>query len=267
MNAAAAAPISPAYPRFAGRWVMVTGAGTGFGAAVAARAAAEGADVVVHYHSSRDGAERTAERVIAAGQRVVVVQADISRPREVDDMLDRVLAEIPGLDVLVNNTGDINEQHVSWEHFDEAAIDRMLAVTVKGSLLMTHRVGRHMLGRGRGSIVNVGSTSVVRGVARAPEYAASKYAIIGLTKSYAQALAPAVRVNTFPPGFMETESTLRRAEWESTLRPRVLAGTPMRRIPGPDELAAAALWLACDEAAHLTGSFLICDGGQSMIGA
>lgn len=246
---------------------MVTGAGTGFGAAVAARAAAEGADVVVHYYSSRDGAERTAERVRGAGQRAVVVQADISRPPEVDDMLKRVLAQIPGLDVLVNNSGDINEQHASWEHFDEAAIDRMLAVTVKGSLLTTHRIGRHMLNRGRGSIVNVGSTSVVRGVPRAPEYAATKYAIIGLTKSYARALAPVVRVNTFAPGFMETESTLRRPDWESTLRPRVVAGTPMARVPGPDELAAAALWLACDEAAHVTGSFLVCDGGQTMIGA
>lgn len=142
----------------------------------------------------------------------------------------------------------------------------MLAVTVKGTMLMTHGCGTRMLERGHGAIVNIGSTSVVRGVARSPEYAATKYALLGLTKSYARAFAPTVRVNAFAPGFMETGSTLSREDWETTLRPEVLASTPLQHIPGPDELAAAALWLATQDAAHMTGGLIICDGGRSMVG-
>ena len=91
--------------------------------------------------------------------------------------------------------------------------------------------------------------------------------MLGLTKSYAAAFAPTVRVNAFGPGFMTTESTLAREDWNSGRRERLLAQTPMGRVPGPEELAAAALWLATADAAHMTGNFVMCDGGYSMIGA
>ena len=96
----------------------------------------------------------------------------------------------------------------------EESIDHVLAVDIKGTLLCTHEFGARMLEQaGGGAIVNVGSTVVVRGSARAPQYAAAKYGIIGLTKSYAQAFAPKVRVNTFAPGFIETEAMLNRQDW------------------------------------------------------
>jgi 3-oxoacyl-[acyl-carrier protein] reductase len=77
----------------------------------------------------------------------------------------------------------------------------------------------------------------------------------------------AVRVNAFGPGFMETSSTLERSDWNSGRRERVLSATPLGRIPGPEELAGAALWLATSDASHMTGNFIMCDGGYSMIGA
>jgi 3-oxoacyl-[acyl-carrier protein] reductase len=101
----------------------------------------------------------------------------------------------------------------------------------------------------------------------APQYAAGKYGMLGLTKSYAGAFAPTVRVNAFGPGFMETSSTLERSDWNSGRRERVLSATPLGRIPGPEELAGAALWLATRDASHMTGNFIMCDGGYSMIGA
>lgn len=246
---------------------MVTGAGTGFGATVALRAAAEGADVVVHYRSSEEGARRTATAVEAYGRRSMVVRADISKWAEIKAMTEDVWSETGGLDVLVNNVGDIATDQMSWRDLDEAVIDRVLGVDIKGTMLMVHENGMRMLERGRGAIVNIGSTVVVRGSPRAPQYAAGKYGMIGLTKSYAAAFAPTVRVNAFGPGFMETESTVAREDWRTGRRERVLSQTPMGRVPCPEELAAAALWLATDDASHMTGNFVMCDGGYSMIGA
>jgi NAD(P)-dependent dehydrogenase (short-subunit alcohol dehydrogenase family) len=171
------------------------------------------------------------------------------------------------LDVLVNNVGDVATEQMSWRDIDEAVIDRVLSVDIKGTMFMIHEFGSRMLDQGQGAIVNIASTVVVRGSPRAPQYAAGKYGILGLTKSYARIFAPRVRVNAFAPGFIETEATLRRQDWNTGRREQLIAQTPMGRIPGPDEYAGAALFLASDDAAHMTGNFMIDDGGYSMIGA
>lgn len=258
---------NPAAGRFAGKTVLVTGAGTGFGAEIAVRAAREGADVAVHYRRSREGAEKTAARVTELGRRAVLVQADIARRQDIERMADTVWTEFGRLDVAVNNVGDVAGEQMSWRDITEESIDHVLAVDVKGTLLCTHEFGARMLDQGGGAIVNIGSTVVVRGSARAPQYAAAKYGIIGLTKSYAAALAPTVRVNVFAPGFMETAMTLGRADWQSGRAERLRSQTPLGRIPGPAELAGTALFLASDDAAHMTGGFVVADGGYNMVGA
>jgi len=136
-----------------------------------------------------------------------------------------------------------------------------------GTMLMVHEFGQRMVQRGGGAIVNVGSTVIVRGSPRAPQYAAGKYGLLGVTKSYAKALAPTVRVNTFAPGFMETEALLNRPEWQAGRREIVLSGTPAGKIPKPEEMTGAALFLASEDAHHITGSYMIADGGYSMLGA
>ena len=156
---------------------------------------------------------------------------------------------------------------MSWRDIDEAVVDRVLAVDIKGTMYMIHEHGTRMLGVGGGNIVTIASTVVVRGSSRAPQYAAGKYGIIGLTKSYAAAFAPTVRVNAFGPGFMSTESTLTRSDWLNGRPGRVISQTPMGRVPNPEELAGTVLWLATDDASHTTGNFIMCDGGYSMIGA
>jgi 3-oxoacyl-[acyl-carrier protein] reductase len=253
--------------RFPGRSVLVTGAGTGFGAEIAVRAAQEGARVGVHYNSSKDGAERTAERIRDAGGHAVLIQADITRRDDIRAMADAAFTAFGGLDVLVNNVGDVAREQMSWREVTEESIDHVLAVDVKGTMLCVHEFGARMLEQGHGSIVNIGSTVVVRGSARAPQYAAAKYGIIGLTKSYAAAFAPAVRVNVFAPGFIETEATLARRDWQAGRADRLRGMTPLGRIPGPAELAGTALFLATDDAAHITGAFLTADGGYNMVGA
>jgi NAD(P)-dependent dehydrogenase (short-subunit alcohol dehydrogenase family) len=247
---------------------VVTGAGTGFGAEIAVRAAQEGARVVgVHYRSSADGAKRTAERVEAEGAQAVLLQADIVEWAQVAAMADAAFEQLGGVDVLVNNVGDVAREQMSWRDITEESIDHVLAVDIKGTMACIHEFGQRMLDQGHGSIVNIGSTVIVRGSARAPQYAAAKYGLLGATKSYAHAFAPTVRVNIFAPGFIETEATLNRQDWKSGRAEQLRSMTPMGRIPGPAEVAGAALFLATDDAQHITGTYMVADGGYNMVGA
>jgi 3-oxoacyl-[acyl-carrier protein] reductase len=253
--------------RFTGKTVLVTGAGTGFGAEIAVRAATEGADVAVHYRGSRAGAERTAARVEELGRKAFLVQADIAEHAQIRRMADEVWSHFGRVDVAVNNVGDVARDQMSWRDLTEESVDHVLAVDIKGTLLCTHEFGDRMLAQGGGAIVNIGSTVVARGSARAPQYAAAKAGIIGLTKSYAHAFAPTVRVNVFAPGFIETEATLGREDWRTGRAEELRDATPMGRIPKPEELAGAALFLATEDAGHITGGFLVADGGYTMLGA
>lgn len=254
--------------RFEGKSFLVTGAGTGFGQALAIRAAQEGAArVLVHYRSSAAGAEETAERVRAEGAEAELVQGDITSWDDIKRMADAAFAGGRGLDVLVNNVGEMASGQSSWKEVTEEAIDFVLNVDIKGTMLMVHEFGQRMAEAGGGAIVNVGSTVIVRGSPRAPQYAAGKYGLLGITKSYAKALGPHVRVNTFAPGFMETEALLARPEWLAGRREAVLEATPAGKIPGPEEMTGAALFLASDDAHHITGTYMIADGGYSMLGA
>ncbi|MFC0681527.1 SDR family NAD(P)-dependent oxidoreductase [Lysobacter korlensis] len=256
------------FPRFAGKTVLVTGAGTGFGAEIAFRAGQEGARVAVHYRSSKAGAEATVKRIEEIGGEAITVQGDIGSWAEIKRMADEVWAAFGTLDVLVNNVGDVSSEQMSWRDLTQEALDAVVDIDVKGTLLMTHEFGERMLEQPNGgSIVNVGSTVIVRGSPRAPQYAAAKYAIVGITKSYAKVLAPKVRVNTFAPGFMETERLLQREDWKSGRREQLISQTPMGHIPPPEFVAGTCLWLATEEAAHLTGGYLLADGGFNMVGA
>ncbi|MGH2914819.1 MAG: SDR family NAD(P)-dependent oxidoreductase [Solirubrobacteraceae bacterium] len=254
--------------RFEGSRFLVTGAGTGFGAALAVRAAQEGAArVLVHYRSSEAGAQRTAQRVREAGAEALLIQGDITSWADIRRIAGWAFGEAGGIDVLINNVGDMASHQASWTEVTEEAIDHVLAVDIKGTMLMVHELGQRMVEAGGGAIVNVGSTVIVRGSPRAPQYAAGKYGLLGITKSYAKALAPTVRVNTFAPGFMETEALLARPEWKAGRREAVLSATPAGKIPAPEEMTGAALFLASHEAHHITGSYMIADGGYSMLGA
>jgi 3-oxoacyl-[acyl-carrier protein] reductase len=253
--------------RFPGRSVLVTGAGTGFGAEIAVRAAQEGARVGVHYRNSKEGALKTVARIEELGAEAVLIQGDIAIWDDIKRMADAAFAALGGLDVLINNVGDVAREQMSWRDITEESIDHVLGVDIKGTMLCVHEFGSRMLDQGHGAIVNIGSTVIVRGSARAPQYAAAKYGILGVTKSYAHAFAPTVRVNVFAPGFIETQATLDRQDWKSGRGDQLRALTPMGRIPGPAELAGTALFLASDDAAHMTGGYMVADGGYNMVGA
>jgi 3-oxoacyl-[acyl-carrier protein] reductase len=230
---------------------------------------ASGANIMLHYRSSgAEARELQAELNAVRVDSVALVQADLLNLALLPSVVNETVSRFGRLDVLVNNVGDVAPEQMSWRDVSEELVDRVLAVDVKGTLLVTHEVGSRMLEQeGGGAIVNVCSNVVVTGSPRAPQYAASKYGVLGLTKSYAHAFAPHVRVNALGPGFMETESTVNREDWRSGRREQVLAQTPLGRIPQPEELVGVVVFLASDDSAHMTGNFVLCDGGFSMVGA
>ena len=254
--------------RLEGRFVLVTGAGKGLGVAIAEGLAREGAHVAIHYRTSASGAEETAARIRALGRKTVLVQGDIAEAEDVSRMAAEVIAAFGRIDVLVNNVGDMAASQMSWRELTPESLDHTLKLDIKGTLLMTHEFGRRMLDdQQSGVIVNIGSRVVVEGSPRAPQYAAAKYAILGISKSYAHALAPHVRVNTLGPGFVETETLRERKDWKTGRREAVLARTPLARIPTPEDIVPPVVFLASDDSRHITGAFLLCDGGHSMVGA
>jgi 3-oxoacyl-[acyl-carrier protein] reductase len=230
-------------------------------------AAQEGAQVVVHYNRSREGAEQTLKRIEQAGSQGVLVQADITSWDAIRAMADAAFAAFGGLDVAVNNVGDVARDQMSWRDITEESIDHVLAVDVKARCCAPRSSAPGCWTRAAAP----SSTSAPRswsGAARgAPQYAAAKYGILGITKSYAAAFAPTVRVNTFAPGFIETQATLSRQDWKTGRAEKLRSMTPMGRIPRPEEVAGTALFLATADAGHITGTYLVADGGYNMVGA
>lgn len=253
--------------RFQDKVVCVTGAGRGFGAVLAQAFAREGAHLVIHYNSSSKGAEEVAGMVRDLGRKAIIVQGDIASLADVQRVTAQAYAEFGRVDVLVNNVGDMAIDQKSWRELDEKVIDHTLAVDIKGTMFMTHEFGSRMMETGGGSIVNIGSQVVIAGSPRAPQYAAAKYGVIGITKSYARALAPNVRVNTLGAAFMETEALKNRDDWKNGRREEILRQTPLGRIAKPEDMVGPVLFLAGDDSRHMTGQFLLCNGGLAMVGA
>jgi 3-oxoacyl-[acyl-carrier protein] reductase len=253
--------------KFQDKTVLVTGSGRGFGAVLATAFAREGANVIVHFHTSSAGAEETAAAVRALGRRTMLVQGDIAKHDDVKRITESAFAQFGHVDVLVNNVGDMALDQKSWRELDEKVIDHTLAVDIKGTMFMIHEVGSRMMDGKGGVIVNIGSQVVIAGSPRAPQYAAAKYGVIGLTKSYARALAPNVRVNTLGAAFMETEALKNRHDWKTGRREEVLRQTPLARIATPEDMVGPTLFLAGDDSRHMTGQFMLCNGGLAMVGA
>ena len=248
--------------------VVVTGSSRGFGRLIALAAAAEGAHVVVTYVRSKEGAEAVTKSITDSGRRSIAVQCDIAKLADVQRLADQTWEAFGRCDVLINNAGETAATKMGWRQLEEHVIDEILEMDVKGTMLCTHVFGERMLDRQKaGNIVNIGSNVISTGSPRAPEYAAAKYGILGLTKSYALALAPYVRVNYAAPGYMDTDSLNARKDWTPARRKVVVDNTPLKAIGDPGNLVPVVLFLASQDSLHMTGNTVICDGGFRMPGA
>lgn len=236
---------------------VVTGGSRGIGAAVCARLAADGHDIVLGYHSDAAAAEAVAKAVRAVGRRCVTVRVDTADEGDVDRLFDAA-AELGPVTGLVNNAG-VSGPNGPLAEADAAGMRRALDVNVLGYLLCARRAVRDLSRTGGGAVVNISSAAATLGSpGQYVHYAAAKAAVdtmtIGLSKEVAVA---GIRVNCVAPGITWTEF---HADPE---RPAKLAGTiPMGRAGQPEEIAAAVSWLLSPDASYTTGTILRVAGGM-----
>jgi 3-oxoacyl-[acyl-carrier protein] reductase len=241
------------------RVALVTGSATGIGRAAAWLLAERGYAVTVNYSRSKADAEETADGVRSRGAKVLLVQADVADDRAVRDMVDRTAAELGGLDLLVNNAATTRFiDHTDLDALTDAVWDEILQVNLKGTFYACRAAMPRLKSRG-GNIVNIASVAGIAGSGSSIAYAASKGAVITLTKSLARAFAPEVRVNAVAPGPVQTRWLADHQDMvEAALR-----ATPLRRAATPEDIAAAIAYLA-DETTLTTGQVLVIDGGRTM---
>ena len=238
---------------------VVTGAASGFGRGIAERFAAEGASVVV---ADRDG-EGASNVARAIGKNALAIGVDVSDAQDVDRMVEAAIGVNGRLDVLVNNAGTT---HVNKPMLDvtEEEFDRIFAVNMKAIYLAALRVVPVLAEQGGGSIITTASTAALRPRPGLTWYNASKGWAVTATKSMAVELAPMnIRVNCLCPVAGET-GMLAQFMGKDTpeLRDKFRASIPLGRLSTPEDMASAALWLASDEAAFITGVALEVDGGR-----
>ncbi len=245
--------------RLKGKIALVTGASKGIGAAIAENMAAEGASVVVNYASSKAGADAVVDRITRNGGKAVAVQADISKPAEIQRLFAEAKKAFGKLDILVNNAG-IYEfaplESITAEHFH-----KQFNLNVFGLLLTTLEAVKHFGPEG-GSIVNISSVVATQAVPNASVYSGTKAAVDAVTRSLATELGPRrIRVNAINPGMVETEGLRASGVGEGDFRNQIEAQTPLGRIGQPEDIAPAAVFLASQESAWITGETLYVSGG------
>jgi len=238
-----------------GKVAVVTGGSRGIGAAISRELAKAGAKVALNYRAGQEAADEVAEEIGG-----LAVRADVSKPEEVQALIEHVDGELGDIDALVNNAGVTRDTLIARMTDDDW--QTVIDTNLRGTFNTSRAVSRKMLRRRAGSIVNLSSVVGVHGNPGQANYAASKAGIIGLTKSLARELGSrGVRVNAIAPGYISTELT---DVLNDEQRGLILQNTPLGRLGEPEDVARAVRFLCSDEAAFITGEVLLVDGGLGM---
>lgn len=245
--------------KLAGKVALVTGAGSGIGKSIALLFATEGADIAVN-DINLQAAMQTAEVIKQIGRKAITIQANVAEEKEVDMMVNRVVDELGGVHILVNNAGvatsgpTINETVQTWE--------RISGVVLKGTFLCSRNAGRWMISHGGGVILNMASTAGIAGSSELVCYATSKAGVLHMTRVLAMEWAKyKIRVNSISPRVVRTamnEEAMKKfgLTWET-----IAKNIPLKRVAEPEDIAKAALFLVSDDASYITAVNLPVDGG------
>ncbi len=243
--------------------VLVTGASSGIGRAIALRCARAGADLAITYRSNQSGAEATAQEIRSIGQRAEIIRTDISRPDDIEALVRR-LKELFGIvDVWINNAGADILTGEAGRLAPLEKLDLVLSVDLRGTVLASWAAVDLMRAQGGGAIINMAWDHVSQGMKGENPglYSAAKGGVASFSKSLARDVAPEIRVNILAPGFIETAFA---EDANPRFRQHVIDITPLGRWGTPEDVAAAAVFLASDDAAFLTGQMIAVNGGVVM---
>ena len=246
--------------RLEGRSALVTGSARGIGFEIAMAFAAEGASVAVADLSQADSAAAAAEIAATTGAKTAALGLDVSKEEDCVKAVEEAEKLFGKLDILVNNAGITKDNLVL--RMKEADFDAVMSVNLKGAFLMSKAAARPMLKARAGRIINISSVVGQTGQAGQANYSASKAGLIGLTKSLAREFAPRqVLVNAVAPGFIRTRMT---DGLKDEAKAKISEMIPLGRMGEPGEVAKAALFLAGEDSAYITGQVLAVNGGLYM---
>jgi 3-oxoacyl-[acyl-carrier protein] reductase len=248
--------------KLSGKVAVVTGASKGIGASIAKHLAAAGAAVVVNYSSSREGADRVVAEIKRDGGKAVAVQANVAKKADVAKLFSEGKKAFGKLDILINNAGiyefaPIGE--ITEEHFH-----KQFDLNVLGLILASQEAQKHFPSTG-GSIINISSVVSTLAPPNSAVYSGTKAAVDAVTRALAKELGSRkIRVNSINPGMVETEGTTSSgmSHTDSNFRKQIESQTPLGRIGQPQDIAPAAVFLASDDSAWITGETLYISGGM-----
>jgi glucose 1-dehydrogenase len=246
--------------RLQGKVALVTGSSSGIGQAIAVRLGSEGAKIVVNYRGSADGAEQTRQQIAGAGGEAIIVQGDVSKLDDVNKLMDETWKQLGACDILVNNAG-VEIRADFWDVTEED-YDKVLEVNLKGPFFLAQAFVRKLREAKRpGRIINISSVHEDLAFPHFASYCAAKGGLRMLTRNLAVELGPlGITINNIAPGAIATPINKSLLNDKNKLD-SLLANIPLGRLGNPDEVASLAAFLASDEAAYVTGSTYVVDGG------
>jgi glucose 1-dehydrogenase len=246
--------------RFAGKVAIVTGSSSGIGQSIAIRLGSEGAAVVVDFLSHPDAANDTKTKIEAAGGKAIVVHADVSQLVDVQNLVEQAWTQLGGCDILVNNAGV--ERNAPFWQVSEADYDLVMNTNLKGAFFLTQRfVQKLMEAKKPGRVINISSVHEDMVFPNFASYCAAKGGMRMLMRDLAMELGPSgITVNNVAPGAIATPINTKMMSNPTELA-ALLNNIPLGRMGTPEEVAALVAFLASDEAAYVTGSTYVMDGG------
>ncbi|WP_024422906.1 MULTISPECIES: SDR family oxidoreductase [Bacillus] len=250
------------YPDLEGKTVLITGAGTGIGQAMARRFGQEKANVVINYFSDKENPDDTIAEIQKHGGRAVKIKGDVSKEEDMQAMIDKAVDTFGSLDVMINNAGIENEVPSTEMTLDNW--NKVMSTNLTGMFLGCRDALKYMTDHGiEGSIINMSSVHQQIPWPHFVHYAASKGGAKLLTETLALEYAPKkIRVNSIAPGAIDTPINAEKFD-DPALKKGVIELIPIGYIGKPEEVAACAVWLASKEASYVTGLTLYVDGGMT----
>ena len=247
-------------PRFTGKVAIVTGSSSGIGQSIAIRLGSEEASVVVDYNSHPEGATETKSKIEAAGGKAITIQADVTKPADVQNMVEQAWQQFGSCDILVNNAGV--ERHAPFWEATEADYDLVLGTNLKAAFFLTQRfVQKLMEAKKPGSVINISSVHEDMVFPNFASYCAAKGGMRMLMRDLAMELGPyGITVNNVAPGAIDTPINKSLLADKPKLD-ALLRNIPLGRLGTPEEVAGIVAFLASEEAAYVTGSTYFVDGG------